>query len=93
VRDEPNASMASGMVLKAGLVVPFGCCWGAIVGGWLRGSFLGVLGSRSSDLFNRSIDRTMVCYPRAMFLGRKVPMPSSQCLMSTALSFGQAAIN
>ena len=25
-RDEPNASMASGMVLKAGLEVPFGCC-------------------------------------------------------------------
>jgi hypothetical protein len=31
--DEPNASMASGMVLKAGLEVPFGCWWdGDIVG-------------------------------------------------------------
>lgn len=33
--DEPNASMASGMVLKAGLEVPFGCWWGDIVGGCL----------------------------------------------------------
>ena len=31
VRDVPNASMASGMVLKAGVRVPFGCWWDAIV--------------------------------------------------------------
>lgn len=55
-RDEPNASMASGMVLKAGLVVPFGCCWGAIVGGRLVVFFLAVLGLRSSGLFRRGID-------------------------------------
>ena len=41
--DEPNASMASGMVLKAGLEVPFGCWWeGDIVGGCLEVFFLAV---------------------------------------------------
>ena len=35
VEDEPNASMASGMVLKAGLEVPVGCWGGDIVGGCL----------------------------------------------------------
>lgn len=63
VGDEPNASMASGMVLKAGLEVPFGCWWeGDIVGGCLV-----MLSSKVSRLtlqwfFNVCIDWTMVWY-------------------------------
>jgi hypothetical protein len=56
-RDEPNASMASGMVLKAGLEVPFGCWWeGDIVGGCLV-----MLSSKVSQL---TLQRYLQCMYR-----------------------------
>jgi len=66
--------MASGMVLKAGLEVPFGCWWGDIVGGCWWYSSLDFVGLRSSTLqCMYRLNNGVVWYPRTVSLSRKVP--------------------
>ena len=90
--DEPNASMASGMVLKAGLEVPFGCWWGDIVGGCLVWIFSEVsrlaLQWCSSVYVSTGRWYGMVWYPRTVSLSRKVPNADvARCTMQSDYSF------